>query len=296
MRVDCHVHSEFSHDSDTKIEDILDYGKLRKLDAIAITDHNTLKGSERARVIRKQDDVEIIPGVEISVPVSPYGLHLIGLFVEEFQAPLDIKEAIENVKKENGVVVLPHPFRNGTGLFYHLRHGFISENDVNLVLGHIDYIEGLTHKSTNNDIKETLDFVKTTEHRMVAGTDCHMPEKLGLVWTEVDDIGKFRVGTALTTISALVKPGWDMMFESLEYYLIDHKFPSEGSEENQSTFNRVVNFVRNMLPDSKVRDILKNKYRKMLTMKRRRFIEREVGSATRILISRKGNSLVLGKD
>lgn len=292
MRIDFHVHTEFSHDSETKITDILYYAKLRKLDAIAITDHNTLKGSEKARIIRKREDVEIIPGVEISVPISPYGLHLIGLFVEDYQPPRDLKEAIENIKKEGGIVILPHPFRIGTGLFYHLQQGLVSENDVKLVLNHIDYIEGLTHKSNNNGIKQTLDFVTTTQHLMVAVTDCHRPENVGLVWTEVDDIAKFRVGTALTKMSALVKPGWDMMFESLEYYLIDHKFPSE-STENQSTFNKVIKLVRNMITNPKLRLIFKNKYRQIITMQSRHRIEREVRSARRILISRIGNSLLL---
>jgi len=295
MRVDFHVHTEFSHDSKTKIPDILRYAKLRNLDAIAITDHNTLKGIQEARLIRQSNDVEIIPGVEVSVPISPYGLHLIGLFVEDYHPPRDLRDAIENIKKESGIVILPHPFRTGTGLFYHLQKGFICEDDVKWVLNNIDYIEGLTHKSNNNGIKQTLDFVTTTQHFMVAGTDCHRPENVGLVWTEVDDIAKFRAGTALTKMSALVKPGWDMMFESLEYYLIDHKFPSE-STENPTTFNNVINLVRNMLPQSKLRDILRNKYREILTTQRRRFIEREVGSAKRIVIYREGKSLILGEN
>lgn len=291
MRVDFHVHTEFSHDSDTKITDILRYAKLRKLDAIAITDHNTLKGSEEARAIRQSEDVEIIPGVEISVPISPYGLHLIGLFVEGYQPPRDLKDAIENIKKEDGVVILPHPFRVGTGLFYHLQQGLISEDDVKLVLNHIDYIEGLTHKSNNNGIKQTLDFVRATRHFVVAGTDCHRPENVGLVWTEVDDIAKFRAGTALTKMAALIKPGWDLMFESLEYYLIDHKSPSEGIE-NQVAFNKVIKLVRNMIPNPKIRLILKKRYSQIITMRRRRFIEKEVRSARTILISKKGDSLV----
>lgn len=292
MRIDFHVHTEFSHDSDTKITEILNYAKLRKLDAIAITDHNTLKGSEKARIIRKSEDVEVIPGVEIGVPISPYGLHLIGLFIDDYDPPRDLKEAIDNIKKKGGVVILPHPFRIGTGLFYHLQQGLINENDANLVLNHIDYIEGLTHKSNNNGIKQTLDFVKTTQHSVVAGTDSHRAENVGLLWTDVDDIAKFRAGTALTKMSALVKPGWDMMLESLEHYLIDHKFPLE-SNENQSTFNKVVNLVRDMIPNSKLRLMLKNKYIQILTMQRRRFIEREVKLARRVSISRNGNSLIL---
>ena len=259
------------------------------LDAIAITDHNTLKGSEKARIIRKSEDVEIIPGVEIGVPISPYGLHLIGLFIDDYDPPRDLKEAIENIKKKGGIVILPHPFRIGTGLFYHLEQGLISESDARLVLNGVDYIEGLTHKCSNGGIKQTLNFVRTTQHSVVAGTDSHKPENVGLVWTELENIGKFKAGNALMKMSALVKPGWDRMLESLECYLVDHKLPSE-SNESRPGFNKVIKLVRNMIPNPKIRLILKKRYSQIITMRRRRFIEKEVRSARTILISKKGDS------
>ncbi len=85
MRIDFHVHSKYSHDSSAKISEILRYAKRRGLDAIAITDHDTLDGNREARRLRKPDDVQIIPAIELTLPAGKYGLPRIALNTEALQ-------------------------------------------------------------------------------------------------------------------------------------------------------------------------------------------------------------------
>ena len=58
MKIDFHVHTKYSPDSSAEISEVLRYAKRRSLDAVAVTDHDTLEGSREARRLRRQD----IPG------------------------------------------------------------------------------------------------------------------------------------------------------------------------------------------------------------------------------------------
>ena len=42
LKMDSHIHSEYSSDSHSKIDDILKVAKKENIDVIAISDHNTV--------------------------------------------------------------------------------------------------------------------------------------------------------------------------------------------------------------------------------------------------------------
>lgn len=48
MIIDPHIHSTYSGDSTASVKDIIKHSRKIGLDAIAIADHNSLKGSEVA--------------------------------------------------------------------------------------------------------------------------------------------------------------------------------------------------------------------------------------------------------
>ena len=64
---DLHCHSKLS-DGSTSLEDIVFYAKRAGLDALAITDHDTLAGASRAQVLGKRYGITVIPGVN-SIPL-----------------------------------------------------------------------------------------------------------------------------------------------------------------------------------------------------------------------------------
>ena len=45
LKMDSHIHSEYSPDSNSKIDDILKTAKKENIDIIAISDHNTVDGT-----------------------------------------------------------------------------------------------------------------------------------------------------------------------------------------------------------------------------------------------------------
>lgn len=65
MIADLHNHSQYS-DGSLSVEDIVVYAKRMGLDAISITDHDTMAGVKPAIQLGKKTGLLIIPGVEIS--------------------------------------------------------------------------------------------------------------------------------------------------------------------------------------------------------------------------------------
>lgn len=62
---DLHCHSKLS-DGSTGLDDIVFYAKRAGLDALAITDHDTMSGVPRAEILGRRYGLTVIPGVEIS--------------------------------------------------------------------------------------------------------------------------------------------------------------------------------------------------------------------------------------
>lgn len=62
---DLHCHTKLS-DGSVGIEEIISIAKKSNLDCIAITDHDTLAGTVRAKVIGERQGLKVIPGVELS--------------------------------------------------------------------------------------------------------------------------------------------------------------------------------------------------------------------------------------
>ena len=65
MRGDLHCHTKLS-DGSMGIDDIIVLAKKQEIDTLAITDHDCLAGTVRAKLIGERQGIKVIPGVEIS--------------------------------------------------------------------------------------------------------------------------------------------------------------------------------------------------------------------------------------
>ena len=135
LKFDPHIHSSYSYDCNSKISDILKTARVKKLDVIAISDHNTVEGSKVAiKESKKFDDLLVIPSLEIS---SSKG-HILALGVEELiEKNLSPIDTIEKIHDFGGLAIIPHPFS-----FY--REGVFSR--VNPSTLKFDAIETLNSK------------------------------------------------------------------------------------------------------------------------------------------------------
>jgi len=86
MKVDLHLHSNWS-DGSMCVSQLVCYAKCIGLDAISITDHDTMSSQSEAIEEGKKYNLRIIPGVEISAynPETGRKAHILGYNVKDLE-------------------------------------------------------------------------------------------------------------------------------------------------------------------------------------------------------------------
>ncbi len=87
-RVDLHVHTTASDGSLTPAE-VVQLALDRGLAAIALADHDTLAGFAEAQASAEGTGLEVVPGVEISSDWPVGDFHILGLYVDPWDGPLN---------------------------------------------------------------------------------------------------------------------------------------------------------------------------------------------------------------
>jgi predicted metal-dependent phosphoesterase TrpH len=107
-KADLHMHSTYSDGTGT-IEQILAYTQhSTELDVIAITDHDVIEGSLRARDLWAKGSYrfDFVVGEEITTKEG----HLLGLFIEKRVPPgLSMERSIDLIHEQGGLAIIAHP-------------------------------------------------------------------------------------------------------------------------------------------------------------------------------------------
>ena len=120
MIMDPHIHSTYSPDSRAEPRDIIKRARSIGLDAIAVADHNTIRGAMATmEEAKKFEDFVVVPAVEVS---SSEG-HIVALGIkEDVKKGLTPEETVEKVRDLGGIAVAAHPFvRYRHGLCDHVK-------------------------------------------------------------------------------------------------------------------------------------------------------------------------------
>jgi predicted metal-dependent phosphoesterase TrpH len=105
IKYDFHTHSKYSLDGSLDPELMVKAAIKKGLAGMAITDHNSIKGGLKAKKY-ETDEFRVIVGSEISTDRG----EVIGLFLSEEIESKNFRDVIEEIRDQNGVVVIPHPF------------------------------------------------------------------------------------------------------------------------------------------------------------------------------------------
>lgn len=107
MRTEFHVHTHASHDSLMGRRALLTMCKARKVDCIAITDHNEISGALALKPYLEAHSISVIVGEEIFTSEG----EIIGLFLRERIEPgMTPEETVVEIRRQGGVVYVPHPY------------------------------------------------------------------------------------------------------------------------------------------------------------------------------------------
>ncbi len=175
MKIDLHLHTCYSPDARSSLEGIVDRCQKLGLGCIVVTDHNTIEGALR---IREISPLPVIVGEEI---MSIAG-EIIGYFLEEeIPRGLTPLEVMTRIKKQGGLVCLPHPF-DGLG-----RHP-LKPADRSGLLSYIDIIEVFNARSLKNNFStQALEFAEEHGFLQSAGSDAHTLSEIGNAYVEMPD-------------------------------------------------------------------------------------------------------------
>ena len=106
---DLHIHSIYSQDATTTVRAILKQAADVKLDVIAITDHDEIRGAFEAQQMSAQYGIEVIPGAEVSTRDG----HLVALFIKALPpAGMPLIDTLIHIGEQGGIAIAPHPFNN----------------------------------------------------------------------------------------------------------------------------------------------------------------------------------------
>lgn len=107
INVELHTHTCHSHDSTLGKWFYLLMLKLRRINVVAITDHDEIEGALKFKPFLEKHSIRVIIGEEI---FSSKG-EIIGLFINEKISPgKSPRDTMLEIKKQGGIVYIPHPY------------------------------------------------------------------------------------------------------------------------------------------------------------------------------------------
>jgi predicted metal-dependent phosphoesterase TrpH len=173
LACDLHVHTNYSKDGESSVEEILRQAEAEGLDAIAITDHDSVDGAKKALAI--PSPVLVIPGIEVSTKQG----HLLVLGVTEIiPAGLDVVATVNIARRMGALAILPHP--------YHVwRHGVARRKKAGMHV--VDAVEAFNSRYiVGSANQKAARIAKRLGKPCVGGSDAHNAKFVGFGRTYVD--------------------------------------------------------------------------------------------------------------
>lgn len=173
LRVDLHLHSSYSHDGKSSLEDLVARAAECRLDRIALTDHNTAEGA--LRLAQLAPKLAII-GEEAKTLEG----EVIGLFITDRVPPfLAAEDALDLIHDMGGITYIPHPFDRR-------RAHFTAHRIVDLA-PKIDVIETYNPWCEAEANRAAARLADDLGKVAATGSDAHSAEELGRSWMEMED-------------------------------------------------------------------------------------------------------------
>ena len=163
------MHTCFSRDAYQTPRELVDRAREVGLDRVAVTDHHTIDGALRARDL---DPERVIVGEEIT---ARDGTDVIGLYLTKRIAPrLPLEQVVDEIRVQNGVVYLPHPFAYLRG----------ARRRFERALPLVDIVEVWNSRAFYEPWnRRAMEEVRARGIPEAGGSDAHFSRELGRAWT-----------------------------------------------------------------------------------------------------------------
>ena len=175
LKADLHIHSHYSFDSSSTLEQIIKRCQQVGINCIAIADHGTAEGALKMQTIAP---FTVIVAEEILTPAG----EIMGMFLKEtVPTSIPLPEAIARVKEQGGLVCIPHPFDTFT------RVG-LGGKSMEEIIDYIDIIEILNARSPiMTRTSQSRAFAEKHDKAGSAGSDAHTLMEIGNAYVEMPE-------------------------------------------------------------------------------------------------------------
>ncbi len=207
--IDLHMHTDHSPDCATPVEVLLDAARQQGLGAIAVTDHNEVSGAFEAAEKGERFGVKVIIGEEIKTASQG---EVIGLFLKEkIPRGLTLAETVAEIKRQGGVVYVPHPFDR--------LHSVPDYEHLLAILDDVDVLEIYNPRVAIGAFNEEAErFAAKYRILAAAGSDAHVAQGLGSVRVRVPDFdGPEEFLEGLREAEIVTKPSSLLYVQALKF-------------------------------------------------------------------------------
>ncbi len=173
LRVDLHLHSLFSHDGRSSLDELVDRARECGLDRLALTDHNVIEG---ALALAQLAPELAIVGEEAKTLEG----EVIGLFITARIPPYRRpEETLELIRGMGGLTYIPHPLDRNRS---HFRPERIAElaSRIDIVETYNPWCDAAANQAAVS-LAQELGIVPAT------GSDSHAAPELGCSWMEMEE-------------------------------------------------------------------------------------------------------------
>ena len=221
--VDLHMHTDHSHDCATPVEVLLATARAQGLGAIAVTDHNEVSGALEAAAKAADYGVKVIVGEEVK---TAHQGEVIGLFLKEkIPRGLTLAETVAEIRRQGGVVYVPHPFDR--------MHAVPDYEHLLDVVEDVDAIEVYNPRVAIGSFnEEAARFAAKYRILAGAGSDAHVTQGLGSVRVRMPDFdGPDEFLEALRAAEIVTKPSSLLYVQALKF--LETKATPPGARERR---------------------------------------------------------------
>ena len=175
LKADLHIHTKYSLDCNTPLEQIISRCEEVGINCIAISDHGTIEGA------LKMVDLAPFPVIVAEEILTTHG-EIMGMFLEEgIPNGISVEETISRIRAQGGLVNIPHPFST-------LRASALSSEILEELVEQIDLVEVFNARSIlRRSSARAQIFARKYDIPAGAGSDAHTRSEIGNGYVEMPE-------------------------------------------------------------------------------------------------------------
>ena len=175
LKADLHIHTEYSIDSNTSLDKLINRCLELGINCVAIADHGTVEGAIKLKSMAP------FPVIVAEEMLTLHG-EIMGMFLKEtIPSGLSASETISRIKAQDGLVCIPHPFDR-------FRSSALDSNIIEQLIDQIDIIEVFNARTIPfQNLNKAQALVQKYAIQQSAGSDAHTLAEVGHAYIEMPE-------------------------------------------------------------------------------------------------------------